>query len=165
MPMVEDLSPMKVGSVGRFRGEHFRITGRVRVESDRGYRNFWSIKGDLAYQWIAQCFGNYALLSEWKGDLPMSDLRGLRPSGKLRLKEGDAYHVEMLSSRFRYAFEGVLMHELRVPYDVEVEVGRPPDGKALLLIEGAKRVSVLSGITVDHADLRLENIPSVAQWT
>ena len=165
MPLVEDLSPFRIGCVGQYMGAHLRIVGRVRVESRQGYRNYWSVRGDIPFRWIAQSFGGYVLLNKWNGILSKEDVRGIRPLHPLRLANGDAYTVEMLDGHFRYAWEGQLVSELPMPWEVEVEAGRPPDGKVLLLIDRSKNVTVFEGKAVDFAELHLENPPALARWT
>jgi hypothetical protein len=165
MPMVEDLSPLGVGSAGTWREKSFRVTGRVRVESERGYRNYWSLRGELPYAWLVQAFGNFALVGASTGKVDKDDVRGAKPTRSLRIDEGDPYHVEMLDNRFRYAWEGELMMPLPMPWSIEIEAGRPPEDKAILLVDKATNVHALMGVMVGYADLRIENPPALGQWT
>jgi hypothetical protein len=165
MPMVEDLSPLRVGSAGTWNEKSFRVTGRVRVESERGYRNYWSLRGELPYAWLVQAFGNYALVGVSTKQVEKDDVRGAKPTRSLQIDEGEPYHVEMLDNRFRYAWEGELMAPLLMPWSIEIEAGRPPGGKAILLVEKASNVHALIGEMVEYVDLRIENPPALGQWT
>lgn len=165
MPMVEDLSPLRIGNVGRVGDAEFRITGRVRVETERGHRNFWSVRGQVAFQWITQAFGGYALMAAHPGTPPKEDIRGIRPLRTLRIDETGKYQVEMLDRSPRYAWQGELMHALPMPWEVEVEAGRDPAGKALLLIVRSGKITVLAGTMVEFAELRIAEPTALAQWT
>jgi hypothetical protein len=165
MPIVEDLSPLRVGSIGTWDQQPFRVTGRVRVESGRGYRNFWSLQGDVPYAWLAQAFGNYALVGVSTEHTAKDAVRGAKPTRSLMLDAGEPYHVELLDNRFRYAWEGELMVLLPMPWSIEIEAGRPPEGKAILLVDKASGVHTLIGEMVEYADLRIENPPALGQWT
>ena len=165
MPMVEDLAPLRIGDVGSIGNEEFRITGRVRVETERGHRNFWSVRGRAAFQWITQAFGGYALMAVHPGTPPKEDIRGIRPLRTLRIDETGKYQVEMLDRSPRYAWQGELMHALPMPWEVEVEAGRDPDGKVLLLIERSGRITTLAGTMVEFAELRIAEPIALARWT
>ncbi len=165
MKMVEDLSPLRVGSAGTWNEKPFRVIGRVRVESERGYRNYWSLRGEVPYAWLAQSFGNYALVGTSVEKVDKEAVRGAKPTRSLKLDEGEPYHVEMLDNRFRYAWEGELMVPLPIPWSIEIEAGRPPDGKAILLVDKASQVHALIGVMVEFTELRIENPPALGQWT
>jgi LSD1 subclass zinc finger protein len=165
MPMVEDLSPLRVGSAGTWNEKQFRVTGRVRVESERGYRNYWSLRGDVPYAWLAQAFGTYALIGLSAEKVEKDEVRGAKPTRSLKLDPGEPYHVEMLDNRFRHAWEGEMMKPLPMPWSIEIEAGRPPNGKAILLVDKATNVHALIGEMVAYTDLRIENPPALGQWT
>jgi hypothetical protein len=71
----------------------------------------------------------------------------------------------MLDNRFRHAWEGELMKPLPMPWSIEIEAGRPPNGKAILLVDKATNVHALIGEMVEYTDLRIENPPALGQWT
>lgn len=166
MPIVQDLSPMRVGTIGKHDGREFRITGRIRVEGDNGYRNYWSLKGrDLPYRWLVHAYGNYALMQKGDRALETKAIRGIKPTATLKMEQDHAFIIEMLDSAFRFAWEGEIMEALSVPFAIEVEAGHQPDAKLLVHMNEAKQVEHLIGVTVEFADLHFENAPQLGQWT
>lgn len=163
MDLVEDISPLRVGCAGQVEGKYFRVTGRVRVEGQRGYRNFWSIKGDTPYAWLLQAFGTYAMVAMDQAPVPPTVFRKVSPGGELKMDGG--YQLEMLDNQFRYAWEGEIMQPLPIPWDIEVEAGDPSGGRLLILVDRSKEACMLKGMGLNFPDLRLENPPTLAQWS
>jgi hypothetical protein len=163
MTLVEDLAPVRVGDVGKLNGAYFRVTGRVRAEGQRGYRNFWSLKGDIAYIWLLQTFGNYALVNVSDPVVPVNVFRNVAPGRPLNI-DGDL-ELEVLDNRFRFAWEGELMHPLPLPWTIEMEAGDPDGGRALLLVDSTGAAQMLKGIGPEFVELGLEDPAPLARWT
>lgn len=163
MTLVEDLAPVRVGDVGKLNGAYFMVTGRVRAEGQRGYRNFWSLKGDIAYTWLLQAVGNYALVNVSDPVVPVSVFRNVAPGRPLKL-DGDL-ELEVLDNRFRFAWEGELMHPLPLPWTIEMEAGDPDGGRALLLVDSTGVAQMLKGIGPEFVELGLEDPAPLARWT
>jgi hypothetical protein len=163
MPLVEDLSPLRVGTEGTVNDAYFKITGRIRVEGQRGYRNFWSMKGDTPYGWLLQAYGNYALMALDHALMAPTVFKHVDPGKKLKM-EGD-FNLEALDTKFKYAWEGELMRQLPIPWDIELEGGDPGGGRVLILVDHSREARALKGVGVEFNELRLVNPPVLAQWS
>lgn len=163
MPLVEDLSPLQIGAKGTMNELYFKITGRIRVEGQRGYRNFWSMKGDTPYTWLLQAYGNYALMALDEALVPPKAFKGVDPGKKLKIDGG--FELEALDNRFKYAWEGELMHQLPLPWDIELEGGEPGGGRVLILVDRSRDARALKGVSIEFNALRLENPNAWAQWS
>lgn len=165
MPIVPDLSPMRIGTYGKYQDQEFRITGRIRVVGDNGYRNYWSLKGrDLPYRWLVHAYGNYALMRKEPLALEARAIKGIKPAASLQVGEGLAYIIEYLDSAFRLAWEGEIMDPLMLPFAIEVEAGRAPNDKLLVHMSEERTLELLTGVTVDFEELHFDNAPQLAQW-
>ncbi len=163
MPLVEDLSPLRIGTAGAVNGAYFKITGRIRVEGQRGYRNFWSMKGDTPYSWLLQAYGNYALMASEDALVAPSVFKHVVPGKKLKMDGG--FDLEALDTKFKYAWEGEIMRQLPIPWDIELEGGEPGGGRVLILVDHSREARALKGVGVEFNELRLENPSALAQWS
>lgn len=61
----EDLSPIKIGSRGKYAGTHFEVVGRLKVAWSEGYWNEWFIMfEDGKPAWLAEAMGFFMISSE-----------------------------------------------------------------------------------------------------
>jgi|GEM_PF-6452977 len=165
MPLVEDLSPFKVGMTGTFKGQEFKVVGRLRVVTHHGYRNYWSLKGDGEYPWLVHSFGHYALLKPFPGVVSKNELRKAKPGSSNRMDTGGTFQVELADKDPVFAAEGEVMLPLPVPYAFEIEMGREPSDKVLVLIKADADPVCFHGIMVEYADLHFQEPLQLAQWT
>ncbi|QAY77433.1 DUF4178 domain-containing protein [Sphingosinicella sp. BN140058] len=61
-----DVSPIMIGTRGRFEGAAFDVIGRVRWGWTDGSWNEWLLLfGDGTHAWLGEAMGHYMLLREW----------------------------------------------------------------------------------------------------
>ncbi|RXR05416.1 DUF4178 domain-containing protein [Pseudoxanthomonas composti] len=60
--VLEDCSPIRLGSVGDYEGRHFTVVGRLQMRYEAGYWNEWYVWfGDGRDGWLSDASGQYAL--------------------------------------------------------------------------------------------------------
>lgn len=165
MALVNDLSPFKVGMVGAYKGKEFTVMGRTRAVTHDGYRNFWSLKGDIEYPWLVHAYGQYVLLKPYPGVVSKRELRNAKPGTSNRIDPGATYQVEYADKDPVFATEGELMAPLPVPYAFEIEMGRDPLDKVLVLIKPDGEPVCFHGVMVEYAELNFKEPLQLAQWT
>lgn len=165
MPVLNDLTPFRIGHVGRFEGKEFRVTGRIRVEGANGYRNFWSLHGpDLPFQWLMNAYGNYALLATWDRPFPKDRMKGIKPTRQVKTDERDGYIAELMDNSFKFAWEGELMRPFMLPYTIEMEAGRATADKLIVHVKASTDIEALEGRMVEFAELCFEHATELAGW-
>lgn len=165
MALVNDLSPFKVGMSGKYRDKAFKVVGRIRAVAHSGYRNFWSLNGDLEFPWLVHSLGQYALLKPFPGVIDRRELRNAKPGTSNRIDGGATFQVELADKDPVIAAEGEIMAPLPVPYAFEIEMGRYPLDKVLVLIKPDKEPVCFHGVMVEYAELNFQEPLQLAQWT
>lgn len=60
--LVEDRSPLQLGTEGSYRGVHFALIGRIQLKYSQGYWNEWHLLFDDARTgWLSEAAGEYVL--------------------------------------------------------------------------------------------------------
>ena len=81
----EDMSPLQIGTEGRFEGEHFGIIGRLKVGWRDGMWNEWHVLTDSGRRgWIGEAQGSFAVSFDVEGGLPTAPAKsspGAAPHG------------------------------------------------------------------------------------
>jgi hypothetical protein len=76
----EDISPLRVGSRGKFKGSAFEVLGRLRVSWSEGGWNEWFILFDSGkYGWLADAMGFFMVSIEVTDEVKLPRLSELRP--------------------------------------------------------------------------------------
>jgi len=59
--MPDDWSVIQVGSKGAYQKHNFEVIGRVRLQLQQDYKNFWCLwyEDRKKYAWLAESFGKY----------------------------------------------------------------------------------------------------------
>jgi len=148
--------------MGFVNDKYFKITGRIRVEGQKGYRNFWSIKGDGNFTWLLQSFGNYALMTMDDMLVAPKVFKNVSPGKDLKIEGG--FVLEALDNKFRYAWDGEIMEPLPIPWDIELDAGGSGGKRLLILVGRSREAHALKGLGLEFKALQVENPPGFAQW-
>ncbi|WP_144639687.1 DUF4178 domain-containing protein [Bordetella genomosp. 13] len=87
--VLEDYSPIQIGTAGQFEGKRFDVIGRLQLRYDDGFWNEWYLWfEDGRDGWLSDASGQYAVTrqraaKEVMGDLPAFE--SIRPDDKLNL--------------------------------------------------------------------------------
>ncbi|MBM3117454.1 DUF4178 domain-containing protein [Jeongeupia naejangsanensis] len=127
--VLEDASPLQIGSSGVWQGRHFALVGRIQLRYDAGFWNEWyALFDDGSAGWLAEAGGQYVftLAVSDATDIPnfenlrvgaiyryggnsytMSDVRGARCTGgqgELPFVVGDGWEARVADARCRERF-------------------------------------------------------------
>lgn len=93
--LADDLTPLQIGSVGKFKGSGFSVLGRAKVEWADGGWNEWYVAFDSgATGWLAESQGNWAMLRALPaGDFPNCDPKTLASGTSIKIRNID-FEVE-----------------------------------------------------------------------
>ncbi|BCL76578.1 hypothetical protein JHS3_23140 [Jeongeupia sp. HS-3] len=127
--VLEDASPLQIGSSGVYLGRHFALVGRIQLRYDAGYWNEWyALFDDGSAGWLAEAGGQYVftLAVSDATDIPAfenlrvgaiyryggnsyttSDIRSARCTGgqgELPFVVGDGWEAKVADARCRERF-------------------------------------------------------------
>jgi len=160
----DDVSPLQIGTTGRFRGE-FILLGRVKVKYEDGFWNEWFVRFDDGREgWLAEAQG-FLMLSlpvEVPPNLPAATAihPGLVvPIGKTEFTVQDVKKVT-------YAFaEGELPFPAPQGFQgVSIDLAAGSDDFASLSYGDKGDVDVFRGQYIEFADLHLQNLKAIDGW-
>jgi uncharacterized Zn finger protein (UPF0148 family) len=84
--VVEDYSPIQIGTSGIFDGKGFTVIGRIQLRYTDGFWNEWSIlleDGSLA--WLSDASGEYVVTAERPAAVPLLRFEALAPGRSVTL--------------------------------------------------------------------------------
>ena len=115
--LLEDPSPIQIGTSGQFKGRHFAVIGRIQLRYKAGLWNEWHILFDDGQPaWLSDAAGEYTLTHQTPGaELP--DFSSLKPNRKIRINDID-YRISSLNVARCIAGQGELPFAVQTGYDV-----------------------------------------------
>jgi hypothetical protein len=103
----DDMSPLQIGTEGRFEGEHFGIIGRLKVGWRDGMWNEWHILTDSGRRgWIAEAQGSFAVSFDVEGGLPDSARQAIAERLAPGTGEGGVPSASQLEPGFELVLDG-----------------------------------------------------------
>ena len=128
--LVEDASPLRLGSEGRYQGTHFAIIGRIQLRYAAGVWNEWHLLfDDQRTGWLSDAAGEYVVsfLTPPRAELP--SLESLAPEDALTLA-GREFVVTDIEQATCVAGEGELPFSFGAGYPAPLVDLRTRDGAA-----------------------------------
>ena len=128
--LVEDASPIRLGTEGRYLGVHFAVIGRIQLRYAAGVWNEWHLLfDDQRTGWLSDAAGEYVVsfLTPPQADLPR--LESLSPEDVLRLA-GREFVVTDIEQATCVAGEGELPFPFGAGYPAPLVDLRARDGAA-----------------------------------
>lgn len=84
--LVEDRSPLQLGSEGRWQGLHFALIGRIQMRYSQGLWNEWHLMfDDMRTGWLSEAGGEYALTFLKFAREPIPAYTELQPESRVTL--------------------------------------------------------------------------------
>lgn len=105
----EDLSPLKIGSRGKYNNTNFEIAGRLKVAWSEGYWNEWFILFEDGKQgWLAEAMGFFMLSYGVKDTAKLPKLAEIKPGNKYSLAAKKTFVVDDIKEAVCIGSEGEL---------------------------------------------------------
>lgn len=158
--LVEDRSPLQLGSEGRYNGVHFAVVGRIQLQYGQGLWNEWHLLfDDQRTGWLSEAAGEYVLsFLEWVPD-PVPPFGSLKPGDGLVLGN-TTWSITNLERAECVAGEGELPFKVGSGYPAPVVDLRA--GKRLATIDYSEGDGfpplVFFGEVVDFSSLAWNNL-------
>ncbi|MCM8596120.1 DUF4178 domain-containing protein [Accumulibacter sp.] len=152
--LLEDSSPIRIGSEGVFRGRHFAVIGRIQLDYDAGVWNEWHILFDDGRTgWLAEAAGELIVSSLIAARETLPAFETLAPEMPLCIG-GRNYQVTDLETARCVSGEGELPFRVNAGYEVRTADLRGDD-RFLTIDYSETPPLVFAGETVGFADLAL----------
>lgn len=84
--LVEDASPIQIGTEGQYRGVHFAVIGRIQLRYAAGIWNEWHLLfDDMRGGWLSDANGEYLISFLKAPGAPLPEFASLMPNDELKL--------------------------------------------------------------------------------
>ena len=126
--LLEDVSPLALGSTGRYQGVDFRIVGRIQYRYGSGIWNEWyCLFDDQRAGWLSDASGNY-VLTFLAPPAEVPEFAALKAGGSLAIF-GANFEVANVETAQVIAGAGELPFKVGAGWDAPVADLRDPQGR------------------------------------
>jgi ribosomal protein S27E len=88
--LIEDASPIQIGTEGQYRGVHFAVIGRIQLRYAAGIWNEWYLLfDDMRGGWLSDASGEYLISFLTAPGAPLPAFASLMPNDELKLAGRD----------------------------------------------------------------------------
>jgi hypothetical protein len=118
--LIEDASPIRLGTEGRYRGVHFAVVGRIQLKSAAGIWNEWHLLfDDMRSGWLSDAGGEYLVSFLTPPGATLPEFAGLMPNDELKLAGRD-FIVTNLEEAMCISGEGELPFDFGAGYPAQL---------------------------------------------
>ncbi len=166
----EDVSPLQLGTRGRFDGQPFELVGRVRWRwADGGWNEWLMLYGDGRHGWLGEAMGRFMLLTEIghgkRSALVRNVGKGETPGvGSTMTLDAVKYTVADVKSATCVAAEGELPFLTTAGASVLSIDLMAADGRCASIQREGRETHVYVGRYVTLADLAATNLRAFEGW-
>lgn len=154
--ILEDYSPIQIGTTGIYQKEHFTVIGRLQLSYEAGLWNEWYILFDNHQSaWLGEASGQYAITYEVNPDNPPPELPAIKP-GSVYQHQGLSYTATDVRKAQCVGGEGELPFMVGSGYQAQVADYR--SGEYFLTIDYShgKTATLYAGRAVDLSTLKCQ---------
>lgn len=155
--LIEDFSPLQIGSEGHYRGRHFTLIGRTQMRYASGVWNEWYLLfDDQKDGWLSDANGDYTLSFAESAAENLPPFSQLRPGDSVNLA-GQAFSISNLEEATCVAGEGELPFEVGAGFPAPVVDAR--FGSLFATLDYSETPPlVFIGESVERDSLKLTNL-------
>ncbi len=114
--LVEDRSPLQLGSEGQYKGVHFALIGRIQLKYSQGTWNEWHLLfDDMRTGWLSEAGGEYVLTFMEQAREPLPAFSALKVGQRLQVASR-AWTVSNLENAECIAGQGELPFKVGAGY-------------------------------------------------
>jgi ribosomal protein S27E len=118
--LLEDASPIRLGTEGRYKGVHFAVVGRIQLKYASGVWNEWHLLfDDMRGGWLSDAGGEYAVSFLKAPGATLPPFASLMPNDELKLA-GTDFIVTDLEEAMCIAGEGELPFAFGAGYPAQL---------------------------------------------
>jgi hypothetical protein len=167
-----DVSPIMIGTRGRFEDRPFEVIGRVRWGWTDGSWNEWLLLfDDGSDAWLGEAMGQYMLLRERAlGDLNVEALEAIAsgepiPVGNVAIVDGETLTVADARDAVCIAAEGELPFSAPAGWSVYSVDFRTPSGRCATVQREGSEMTFYDGRYVTLAELAPKGLRAIEGWS
>ncbi len=157
--LLEDASPVQLGTEGRYKGVHFAVIGRIQLRYAAGVWNEWHVLfDDMRGGWLSDAGGEYTIsfLTPPKAELPA--FAGLMPNDDVTLG-GREFVVSNFEEAMCVAGEGELPFAFGAGYPAPLVDLRAAEGEGFASIDYSETPPlVFLGESLPFASFQFANL-------
>ncbi len=129
--LIEDASPLRLGTEGRYKGVHFAVIGRLQLRYAAGVWNEWHVLfDDMRGGWLSDAGGEYTISFLKPPGAALPEFSALKPNQELKLAGRD-FVVTDIEEAMCIAGEGELPFAFGAGYPAQlVDLRSGGDGDA-----------------------------------
>jgi hypothetical protein len=162
--LLEDVTPLRLGAEGVWRGTHFAVVGRLQVRWDGGRWNEWyCVFDDGRGGWLGEAAGEFSVSFETTVAEPLPAWKSLGP-GTLVTLGGVAYEVTDRREAEVIGGEGELPFRVDAGWKTATADLRTPTTRFATLDYSDEPPRVYIGEVVDVATLGLRGLRELDRW-
>ncbi len=159
--LLEDASPIQIGTAGRHYGTHFAVIGRIQLQYEQGVWNEWHVLFDNQKSgWLTDASGEYAMSFLAPPKDPLPAFNDLVPGGTVTLN-GEPYTVTDIENAVCIAGAGELPFKVGAGYAAPAIDLRSGQNRATIDYSETPPLLFL-GTSVEFNDLHLTNLRDVS---
>lgn len=118
--LIEDASPLRLGTEGRYKGVHFAVIGRIQLRYAAGVWNEWHVLfDDMRGGWLSDAGGEYTLSFLTPPGAALPEFSALKPNQELKLAGRD-FVVTDIEEAMCVAGEGELPFAFGAGYPAQL---------------------------------------------
>lgn len=107
VPVLEDMSPLKLGSQGVLEGNKFEIIGRIKFNLKGEYKNHWCLLfSNNSWFWLGESYGDYYFIKKEKTPIDPSRFKVRKIGRMIKFPNGIQYEIQYFNEVISYACEG-----------------------------------------------------------
>ena len=155
--VIEDASPLQLGTEGRYKGLHFALIGRIQYRYASGSWNEWyCMFDDQRTGWLSDAMGNY-LITFLKRPKELPPLDAMQPGRRVNL-DGKAFEVANIERAHVVAGAGELPFKVGAGWE-GVFVDLRGDGGTFATIDYSETPPLLfAGAQVPFESFKFQNL-------
>jgi hypothetical protein len=161
--VLEDYSPLQIGTTGQFAGRAFSLQGRIQLRYADGFWNEWyALFDDGANGWLSDASGQYALTfaKPTTAELPLFEK--LVP-GRILRALGQAYAISDVRTAKCVAGQGELPFQVGQGWETRAADFRAGDHFLTLDYSDPKRTQVYVGQAIQLGDIKAQLLRDPSQ--
>lgn len=162
--LLEDGSPLRLGSVGVFQNRPFILAGRMQLRFDAGLWNEWFLRfEDESTGWLGEAQGFYAVTFPLKDPGPIPAFSALSLGQPVRLGEFE-YEVKDKREAEYLTAEGELPFKPPLGEQAPLIDLSGSDGRCATIDYSEDNPLVFAGVYADFESLKLDRLREVPGW-
>jgi hypothetical protein len=164
--VLEDMTPLRLGTTGQFEGQTFEVIGRIQYNFEKNYRNLWAVLfTERTYGWIAEAYGDYMMLQRKDFLLNASVIAKLKAGRTLELPDQKSYEVERVDINETIYKEGELPeHNKENTRFTSVELSTANREKALIHLLAHYKTTVYTGLVLTFESFNFKHLRDLRDW-